>query len=102
MQSRLLPLAIAALLAAVMLSACGSASNEPKTVIAIPAEQQAQQEVEDAAADVSECFEKVSTDTRVQSDDCFHLTKDDDTSWEDRIHEFGDCVASGRSRKDCY
>ena len=100
MQSRLL--ALIAALAMAALSACGSSSDEPRTVIAIPAEQQAQQEVEDAAADVSECFEKVSTDTRVQSDDCFHLTKDDDTSWEDRIHEFGDCIASGRSRKGCY
>jgi hypothetical protein len=102
MHSRLLALMATALLAAVALPACGSGSDGPRTVIAIPAEQQAQQKVEDAAADVSECFEKVSTDTRVQSDDCFHLTKDDDTSWEDRIHEFGDCVASGRARKDCY
>lgn len=30
------------------------------------------------------------------------MTKDDETSWEDRIHEFGDCVESGKARKDCY
>jgi hypothetical protein len=96
---------VAILLTFSVLVSCGS-NDDPQRVIIVHPEQEARQEAlrraNAAAADFGECFEKISTDTRVQSDDCFHMTKDDETSWEDRIHEFGDCVESGKARKDCY
>lgn len=93
---------LAVLLMSATLAACGGTSEKPKTVIAIAPEQAAQEEVEGALGELNECFTEAEGDARVQRSDCFNLTKDDGTTWDDRIREFGDCVESGRSREDCY